>query len=283
MRIFKIFHFSNLKIFLFNLRKNINFKFHFFNLFFHQKVMEDHKKTFDVNSNSKELLKTERYLFFYHSQSKNQMKKAEKKYSKKYAKSINVILFNENKKYDEIVSNIPTNNCFIYHYGNGDEDDQIGLLNFFKDKCKIHIFPGISYGFIEFETIPKFELKDNIVSLDITFPQGERKILILFSKIDINQVKLNSNSNFPVAKMIHDIPGLIILNEFISEIEEKKMIDSIDKHEWYKLTNRKVQHYGYEFVYGSNNIDKTKKIGNLPDFDIEINKSNIILNKNWKI
>ena len=57
------------------------------------------------------------------------------------------------KKYEEIISNIPTFNCFIYHYGNGDEDDQFGLENFFKEKCKIHIFPGISYGFIQFENI----------------------------------------------------------------------------------------------------------------------------------
>lgn len=216
-------------------------------------------------------------LGLYHykiSISKNQKKKTEKKFSKKHAKSINVILFNENKKYEEIISNIPTNNVFVYHYGNGDEDDQIGLMNYFKQKCRIHIFPGISYGFIEFESIPNFELKDNTASIDINFPQGTRNVLLLYSKVFINEVKLHSNSNFPVAKYTHSIPGLIIIDDFITEEEEKQLIENIDKEEWKKLTNRKVQHYGYEFVYGANNIDKTKKIGPLPDFNINLNKSN---------
>jgi alkylated DNA repair protein alkB family protein 8 len=168
---------------------------------------------------------------------------------------------------------VPTNNIFIYHYGNGDEDDQIGLVNYFKQKCRIHIFPGISYGFIEFETIPNYELKDNTASIDINFPQGVRNVLLLYSKVSINEVKLHSNSNFPVAKLTHSIPGLIIINDFISEEEEKQLIENIDKEEWKKLTNRRVQHYGYEFVYGANNIDKTKKIGALPDFNIGLNKS----------
>lgn len=44
------------------------------------------------------------------------------------------------------------------------------------------------------------------------------------------------------------------------------MIESIDKNEWIKLLNRRVQHYGYEFVYGANNIDKNKYIGPFPSF-----------------
>ena len=264
-----------IKIFSLVRLKKLNNKLQFIYLYFQKKQeMEEIIKQPKVESEKKEKINKEVYLNKYKaSQSKNQIKKSEKKYSKKYAKSINVIVFNENKKYEEIISNIPTFNCFIYHYGNGDEDDQFGLENFFKEKCKIHIFPGISYGFIQFENIPKFEMKDNIVSFKINFPQGERIVLILYSKININQVIPNSNSNFPVAKMTHNIPGLLILNDFISEKEEKEMVEMIDMNNWHKLTNRRVQHYGYEFVYGSNNIDKSKKIGTLPDFNIDINKS----------
>lgn len=27
-----------------------------------------------------------------------------------------------------------------------------------------------------------------------------------------------------------------------------------------------MQHYGFEFVYGANNVDKTRKLGDMPDF-----------------
>lgn len=48
--------------------------------------------------------------------------------------------------------------------------------------------------------------------------------------------------------------------------EEKELVRAIDQRKWIKLLNRKVQHYGYEFVYGANNVDKNKKIGELPEF-----------------
>lgn len=35
-----------------------------------------------------------------------------------------------------------------------------------------------------------------------------------------------------------------------------------------------MQHYGFEFVYGANNVDRTRKLGDMPDF-----LSSIILSK----
>lgn len=48
--------------------------------------------------------------------------------------------------------------------------------------------------------------------------------------------------------------------------EEKALIEAFDKNQWIKLLNRRVQHYGFEFVYGANNVDKTRKLGDMPDF-----------------
>ena len=44
------------------------------------------------------------------------------------------------------------------------------------------------------------------------------------------------------------------------------MLSLIDKEKWVKLLNRRVQHYGYEFKYGTNNVDTKKQIGELPSF-----------------
>lgn len=62
------------------------------------------------------------------------------------------------------------------------------------------------------------------------------------------------------------IPGLYVYDDFISEEEEKELVKQIDAHEWNKLLNRRVQHYGYEFIYGMNSVDKNKKMGDMPDF-----------------
>ena len=48
--------------------------------------------------------------------------------------------------------------------------------------------------------------------------------------------------------------------------EEKALIKALDERQWIKLLNRRVQHYGFEFVYGANNVDRTRKLGDMPDF-----------------
>lgn len=44
------------------------------------------------------------------------------------------------------------------------------------------------------------------------------------------------------------------------------MVALIDQGQWTKLLNRRVQHFGYEFKYGTNNVDPNSQIGGLPPF-----------------
>ena len=61
------------------------------------------------------------------------------------------------------------------------------------------------------------------------------------------------------------------------------MIESIDKNSWTKLLNRRVQHYGYEFKYGTNNVDGDQKLGQMPDFCDGISKPIQNVLKRFKI
>lgn len=60
----------------------------------------------------------------------------------------------------------------------------------------------------------------------------------------------------PEKYMEGSIPGLFVIDNFISKEEEMQLILTIDNQQWSKLNNRRVQHYGYEFKYGRNQIDK---------------------------
>lgn len=51
------------------------------------------------------------------------------------------------------------------------------------------------------------------------------------------------------------IPGLFVYEEFVTREEEKAMIKKIDSGKWIKLLKRRVQHFGFEFKYGANNVD----------------------------
>jgi alkylated DNA repair protein alkB family protein 8 len=65
-----------------------------------------------------------------------------------------------------------------------------------------------------------------------------------------------------------------VIDDFITSEEEQTLIENIDKQEWNKLSHRRVQHYGYEFIYGANNINKNNKIGPIPEFGLDLSKSN---------
>ncbi|XP_058832798.1 alkylated DNA repair protein alkB homolog 8 [Topomyia yanbarensis] len=59
-------------------------------------------------------------------------------------------------------------------------------------------------------------------------------------------------------------PGLILLPDFIDEKLELELIQIIDSNDEKELEgnlkHRRVKHFGYEFLYGSNNVDKSKPL-----------------------
>ena len=112
----------------------------------------------------------------------------------------------------------------------------------------------------------------------LKFYGKDRYVAFFMTHIKFEQLKNKATVDFPQSKYAYSgiIPGLYVFDEFITEgklisilsilEEEKQLSDAIDTHEWTKLLNRRVQHYGYEFIYGMNSVDKNKKIGEMPDF-----------------
>ena len=61
-----------------------------------------------------------------------------------------------------------------------------------------------------------------------------------------------------------EIKGLKILFNFISEEEEKELLNNIDKSNWLTDLKRRVQHYGYKYDYKARRIDQSFFIGEIP-------------------
>ena len=55
-------------------------------------------------------------------------------------------------------------------------------------------------------------------------------------------MKISANVDIPAAELAKSgsIPGLIVIDNFISPGEEKEMLASIDAKKWTKLLNRRV-------------------------------------------
>ncbi|XP_035543709.1 alkylated DNA repair protein ALKBH8 homolog isoform X5 [Juglans regia] len=62
------------------------------------------------------------------------------------------------------------------------------------------------------------------------------------------------NDSVPVSLMASElnIPGLYLLQDFVSIKEEEELLAAVDARPWKSLSKRRVQHYGYEFCYEVN-------------------------------
>ncbi|KAJ8725229.1 hypothetical protein PYW07_016187 [Mythimna separata] len=106
---------------------------------------------------------------------------------------------------------------------------------------------GESHSFLVFDSTENAQLFYNICN-------GK-------AKADENGTPLYLNfvEEVPNTEIIcpHENPkGLLFLNDFISEEEEKQFIKLFDwNSDSNNLKNRQVRHFGYEFRYGSNDVD----------------------------
>ena len=71
---------------------------------------------------------------------------------------------------------------------------------------------------------------------------------------------------------VSEIPGLIYKPDFLSENEEKHLVETIDKEDWDSILKRRVQHYGWRYDYKARQIDSSMRLGDLPDWASRIAK-----------
>ncbi|KAG2392558.1 hypothetical protein C9374_011283 [Naegleria lovaniensis] len=62
------------------------------------------------------------------------------------------------------------------------------------------------------------------------------------------------------------IPGLLVIENFITEEEEEKIIKQVDQHEWVHELQRRVQHYGFKFDYDIRSIDFNANVDPIPEY-----------------
>ena len=203
--------------------------------------------------------------------SKNAIKKQKYDEKKRTGRAIHSITGNEKNTYENLFSESPTAVLWVYHFGCGDQIDEEGLCTYLDSvgDYKLNLLPGIGYGLIFFnssEDSKKLIPKGNKSFLPVNFPNGERNVVFIFSLLtESTQVKYSQYKPFPDATTNINIPGLDYINDLISEEEEKILVDALNKLPWNKLSNRQVQHYGYEFIYGKNTINKDNKTGEIPE------------------
>ena len=62
-----------------------------------------------------------------------------------------------------------------------------------------------------------------------------------------------------------NIPGLELYTDFVSEEEERELLEFVDAQPWESLARRRVQHYGARFVYADRHLETGAAVRTLPE------------------
>lgn len=62
------------------------------------------------------------------------------------------------------------------------------------------------------------------------------------------------------------IPGLLYVPDFVTSEEERELLKRIDDAPWNGALKRRVQHYGWRYDYRERRVDKSMRLGDLPDW-----------------
>ena len=166
----------------------------------------------------------------------------------------------------------------------------------------IDIYPGYAHGFLAFADIEKaevflkylkernqqefaqpdsnfknFQRLENLESnkgyfdrtVMLSFEDRERNVFFFSTLLKSSDMVCGGGKTNSLPSALKNIDhlkgyGLSIIRDVVSEIEEAAMLDHIHAGDWENLSHRRVQHYGYKFIYGANSINPDNKQGELP-------------------
>ncbi|CAH1984659.1 unnamed protein product [Acanthoscelides obtectus] len=152
----------------------------------------------------------------------------------------------------------PTKNIVICNAGlvNGLSEETI--LEYFSPYgaiSNIVMLPGKSCSFFSYVSIDIAREAFEATNGKLTVAQDNKPVYLLYSE----QLPESTYST----KVWNELPpGLVILENFITEDEEKLLLSlcCFDNTVSNRMKNRQVRHFGYEFRYDNNNVDKDEPL-----------------------
>ncbi|XP_050293011.1 alkylated DNA repair protein alkB homolog 8 isoform X2 [Anthonomus grandis grandis] len=118
----------------------------------------------------------------------------------------------------------------------------------------IIMLPGKSCCFVSYETLPSSESAYDTFNGKLNIAQDGKPIFLLY----VEEVPLNGDQKV----WGETPPGLIIIDNFIDECKEELLLNlcQFNSGASGEMKHRQVKHFGYEFRYDINNVDKDKPL-----------------------
>ncbi|KAF2973688.1 hypothetical protein EK904_004530, partial [Melospiza melodia maxima] len=125
--------------------------------------------------------------------------------------------------------------------------------------------PNKPYSFVKYRTTEEAKKAFNALNgKEVTLEDCDQNIVLYINFVE----KVSLQNAVPTSLP----PGLVVIEKIISPEEERRMLESVDwkadedtQNAQKTLKHRRVKHFGYEFRYDNNNVDKDKPLpGGIP-------------------
>nr|XP_025040613.1 alkylated DNA repair protein alkB homolog 8 [Pelodiscus sinensis] len=191
--------------------------------------------------------------------------KSEKKLLRKQIKARNTVMRHEGI---ECVSHA-TQSLVIANGGLGNGVNRHQLLRL-VEKCglveELLMPPNKPYSFVKYGSTEEAKRAYHTLNgKEITLEDSNQNVTLYLNFVE----KVHWEDSLPISLP----PGLMMIEELVSLEEEQKILENIDwteneviQNAQKSLKHRRVKHFGYEFRYDNNNVDKDKPLpGGLPE------------------
>ncbi|XP_012693354.2 alkylated DNA repair protein alkB homolog 8 [Clupea harengus] len=117
--------------------------------------------------------------------------------------------------------------------------------------------PNKPYAFVTYTSSDDAQQAHTLLNGQQLQCQGQM-VTLYFSYVERIGCEQRESADLP--------PGLVVLEDYVSQEEEARLLQAVDWAEHDNVTvhkalkHRRVKHYGYEFRYDNNNVDKDKPL-----------------------
>jgi alkylated DNA repair dioxygenase AlkB len=95
---------------------------------------------------------------------------------------------------------------------------------------------------------------------------GRTSFMVDHPQPDLFDGAESSSSAPPIAH----VSGLVYVAGFLPEPTQQQLLQEIDSRPWMPELKRRVQHYGYCYDYRSRSVDRSMRLGNLPEWAVAV-------------
>lgn len=223
------------------------------------------------------------------------MQGAARMLNKKLGQAVATLSKIESKDFRQMTTEEETGKFLVFHFGQGTQSDFEALQDILaragldRHSYWLDIYPGYPHAYLTTNSLSQAaqireflkahhsqlggpEPADPLLRKGVLWSVAGRERVVFFfnTLLTTSQLKCCSANLNLLPTAVSDASqlektGLFVLRDVVTETEEKALCDLLYAGKWENLSHRRVQHFGYKFLYGLNSVNPEEKSTPIPE------------------